>query len=197
MDALTFISKLLEHLVWPTLIVVLVLILRKQIVELIPLLKKLEYGKFKAEFAQGVDELKEESQQELEATSTKDTSLEMDKEHLISLAAVSPTSAVLSAWKEVEKSAVKLILSHRPDMTFESGAPYKLIQNCLHKGDMIDRKKVKIFNDLRNLRNKVAHAPGYELDQLRVLDYIDIAMDLKSYLKQMLKQRYESGGAAS
>ncbi|MEH8231393.1 hypothetical protein [Aeromonas veronii] len=62
MDALTFISELIKAAVWPVTAIVLVVLLRKPIVELTPLLRKLKYKELELEleFAQEVSELKAE-----------------------------------------------------------------------------------------------------------------------------------------
>jgi len=43
MDTLTFISELIKAVAWPMTAIVLVVLLRKPIIELIPLLRKLKY----------------------------------------------------------------------------------------------------------------------------------------------------------
>jgi len=60
MDALTFISELIKAVAWPVTAIALVVLLRKPIVELIPLLRRLKYKELELEFAQEVSELKAE-----------------------------------------------------------------------------------------------------------------------------------------
>lgn len=60
MDVLTFISELIKSLAWPVAIIILVILLRKPIVELIPLLRRLKYKDLELEFSQEVTELKAE-----------------------------------------------------------------------------------------------------------------------------------------
>jgi hypothetical protein len=81
MDALTFISEIVKALAWPTAIVVLVSLLKKPIVELVPLMKKLKYKELELEFSQEVMALKEETTEirTLEATKAKDLSLTTSK----------------------------------------------------------------------------------------------------------------------
>ena len=54
MDTLTFVSEALKSLAWPVVVVFLVLMLKKPITELIPLLRKLKYKELEMEFSEAV-----------------------------------------------------------------------------------------------------------------------------------------------
>jgi len=58
MDWLTFFSKIIDSIIWPLVIIVAGIILRKPLSSLIPLLRKLKYKDFEAEFSKEVSELR-------------------------------------------------------------------------------------------------------------------------------------------
>ena len=43
---------------------------------------------------------------------------------------------------------------------------------------LLENKKIKIYADLRRLRNKVAHAADYDVNEEQASEYINIAMNL-------------------
>jgi hypothetical protein len=62
LDWLTFISKIIEACGWPLAVVIVVLLLRRQVQELIPALKRLKAGPLEAEFEKRVAEFAAEAQ---------------------------------------------------------------------------------------------------------------------------------------
>lgn len=62
MDTLTFISKFLEHGAWPAAAVVIIVLLRSQLQELIPMIKKLKAGPVEVELERVVKELEKTKQ---------------------------------------------------------------------------------------------------------------------------------------
>jgi hypothetical protein len=57
MDTLSFIAKLIEVLAWPGAIVTVVLLLRKELKQLVPLLRKVKAGPVEAEFEREIAQL--------------------------------------------------------------------------------------------------------------------------------------------
>ena len=43
---------------------------------------------------------------------------------------------------------------------------------------ILENNKIKIYADLRKLRNKVAHAADYDVNEEQASEYISIAMNL-------------------
>lgn len=72
MDTLTFISKVLEHSAWPAATFGIIYLLRAQLQELIPSIKKFEAGPVKVELERVVKEL-EKTKQVAEAADAKAT----------------------------------------------------------------------------------------------------------------------------
>src|SRR4030042_6558797 len=106
MDLVTFISEIVNALAWPATVVVLLIGLRGHIGHLLPRLKKVKHKDTEVEFTEALSLVKGEAERRL-PTPPKETgiciptSLRVDH-HLMQLVDVSPRSAILEAWIQVE-----------------------------------------------------------------------------------------------
>jgi hypothetical protein len=64
MDGLTFVAEMIKALAWPMAASIAVLVLRREIKGLLPLIKKLKAGPIEAEFDREVRELKEQAERQ-------------------------------------------------------------------------------------------------------------------------------------
>lgn len=183
MDWVTFISKAIDSLAWPVFALIVILLLRKPIMQLIPLMSKLKYRDFEAEFAQGVQQLKEEVGDALPEATLVPADREISEDRLYNLAEIAPNGAVLEGWKLIEHAAKNLISARGHDLDYDVSTPYRLIERVLDKGDLIDKPKVAVFNELRRLRNKVAHAGEFEISSIQAKAYVTLALRLVAYLE--------------
>ena len=60
MDWLQFLASIIGSLAWPLALVVIVLILRRQLVDILRRLKRLKYGEAEAEFGEKLEEVEED-----------------------------------------------------------------------------------------------------------------------------------------
>ena len=192
-------KEILEILVWPAALIVLVVILRKPLADLLRTARKVKYKDFEIEFQKGIDSLKQEASEALPDTAEPENGkVEVD---LFELAEVSPSAAVLEAWRSVETSAKALIAGRGHEVDYDVATPYKMIQDILVGGKIIEEKKGKIFNELRQLRNKVAHATGYRLTTEQAEEYVRLALRMKDYLDRAtqvtLQQRHPTDAAGA
>jgi uncharacterized protein YutE (UPF0331/DUF86 family) len=99
---------------------------------------------------------------------------------LISLSNIAPNAAVLEAWRAVEKSAKDVIARNDVVVDYDVAAPYRLIQKIMREKKILPAAKIRVFNELRKLRNKVAHAEGYEITSDQAEDYINLSVSIIS-----------------
>ena len=122
-DCLTFVTKLLETLAWPTVVIVLFLLLRKPMAAAIAAWEtvKLKYKDWEAEIKWRIGQVMEKAEDaflETEVVSTTTTTTG-DPNRLVQNEAVldmyrklidiSPRSAVLEAWMEIEKELRRIM----------------------------------------------------------------------------------------
>ncbi len=153
-----------------------------------PQVRKLKYKDFEAEFGDDVKKLKIEAIPSLTIVEAPRVPPRPD-EKVWRLVDISPSAAVMEAWKEVEAAAKALIDRRGYKLDYDIDTPYRLVERVLEKTGIIEHRKLKIFNELRRLRNKVAHAEGYEVTADQATDYIELAKSLSKYLEETDKKK--------
>ncbi|ABV38696.1 conserved hypothetical protein [Shewanella sediminis HAW-EB3] len=179
MDWMQFVVALADKLAWPVVLVFGVITLKGPISKLIPLAKKLKFKDLEVEFGQ---ELKAISQKVEGAF----PALKQDRKIvLIATANHLPNSAVIEAWDEVDIAAEILIKSRCQNIELSVDTRYKHIESILIKEELINTKQGKLFNELRQLRNRVAHAVGYEVGRAEAMQYIELCFTLIEHLNSV------------
>ncbi|MBI2361382.1 MAG: hypothetical protein HYV04_21145 [Deltaproteobacteria bacterium] len=186
MDWLTFIAELFKALTWPVVVVAVVLLLRREIRNLLPFLKRLKAGPVEAEFDREVQEIKSGVETQLPSIPPSVTT-SPEQQKLLQLAEVNPRSAIIEAWRGLEFAARKLLESQDPSLTLPEFQPPIALRRALNRLEVLTRDEMGLFNDLRSLRNQAVHqdnfAPSYE----SVLNYIDLAVRLRSAIDSRLR----------
>lgn len=178
-------NEVIEILVWPATVIIVVLILRQPIAKLLQTTKKLKYKELEVEFRESIEKLQAEAQEILPDETPPGRKLETVQVDLNELAAVSPTAAVVEAWKSIEISAKAVIQSKGDALDYDVATPYELIQHALARGKLMDERHGKLFNDLRQLRNKIVHAMDYTFSEEQAKQYIDLSIRLRNYLDEL------------
>lgn len=183
MDILTFISELTKALAWPLAVVVLVMLLRKPIIEVFPSLRRLKYKEIELEFSQEVSELKAEVEAIAEEKGEEAPSITSTSSNLINLVSYSTRAAIMEAWLEVESSGIAVASS------FWGQPPNNIFKNMPKLGEyllqcnIIDENQLTVFNKLRQLRNKAVHAQDLELSEDDARSYVILASDLAKHIR--------------
>lgn len=182
MSWMEFTLGLLDKLAWPLIVVFIILSLRKPIADLIPLAKRMKYKDFELEFGQELRAVTRTAAGEAFPELTQDK-----RARLIASADELPNATVLEAWSALADSARQLIQSRHQELVLDSSTPYKQLENILLSEALIDIKKGKLFSELRQLRNRVAHARGFEVGRAEALQYTELCFRLVDHLDGLLK----------
>jgi hypothetical protein len=161
----------------------LVLVLRKPIRGLLPLLQRLKYKELEIEFGRRVEEVKQELAQELPPGAAQPTP-EPANSALLRLAEVSPRAAVLEAWREVELAALEAARKVGGEAFRNRTLTFEAIR-VLERSESLDRNIIGLLRDLRGLRNQAAHAPDFALTKESALEYAESALAVARYLRNM------------
>ncbi len=184
MDSLTFFAQVITALAWPITLVIVLLLLRRPLLDLIPLLQRLKYKDLELDFGSKVQELAAEAQEEFSWALEGQTNLDRISVYYAPIAAVSPRAAVLEAWLELESAAIAASKRHGLELTSaERRSPIEL-GRALEQAGILDENKKRIFHRLRNLRNAAAHASEFALDADSAIEYADLATRLTEYLRK-------------
>lgn len=185
MDVLTFTAQVIKALAWPTAVVLVALMVRKPVIELLPFLRRLKYKEIELEFSKELAQLKSEVTANEPTTSQKTaapSALNATSNRLFSIASISKSAAILEAWSELESASVAVASSYwsqPPSDAFKNPKLGEYLLQC----KVIDEKQLVVFNKLRELRNKAAHAVDLNLSEEEARTYIELATSLIAHIR--------------
>jgi hypothetical protein len=182
MDWPTFAVEMVKALAWPVATITGLIMLRKPIAGLIPLLQKLKYKDFELEFGRRVEEAKADAAAELPAPEVLALPSGLP-DSMRELARVSPRAAVTEAWRQVEVAAFEAAKRNQVPIRSRAAASPTSVMRELASENVVDQGKVALFHDLRGLRNQAVHAPEFALSYDAALEYASLAQRLASYLE--------------
>ena len=161
-------------------IVFLVFLLRKPIIELVPLMKKLKYKELELEFSQEIKALKSEV---TESSSVATPSSLPTNSKALDLLSFSTRAAIMEAWIEVETAATGVASSFWGQSPNETMRSFTKLGEYLHQCNVIDDKQLITFQRLYQLRNKVAHVRAIDLNEADAKSFIVMADNLAKHIK--------------
>ena len=183
MDGFTFTTEIVKALAWPVSAITLVFLLRKPIIDLVPLMKKLKYKELELEFSQEMKALKSEAT----INSVKDTQTVSPPANskALDLLSFSARAGIMEAWIEVEAAATEVASSFWGQSPNETMRNYSKLGEYLHQCKVIDDKQLITFQRLRQLRNKVAHVRDLDLNDDDAKSFILMAENLAKHIKSV------------
>jgi hypothetical protein len=175
MDWLTFISQMAAALAWPTVVVVLLFLVRPYFGGLAARLESLKLpggteAKFREELARDLGEFRQKNEEYLE------------------LSRNFPEAAIMYSFQEVERVFDEIA----PRLDIPRGHPQAVIE-ALQRRELIDRQLRDLYQRLSNLRNVAVHRGAVTLTQDEALQYRDLARAAAFQLRGIL-ERLKGGG---
>jgi hypothetical protein len=185
MDWLTFIATVIQALAWPVMALIIFLVIRRPLVELIPLLRRLRFMELELDFRQQVQALAVQARSELPGSLSGAEKGGQISPQLAELAQLSPRAVVLEAWLELESAAIEASRRHGLNLTSRQAQSPILLGQALEEAGILSETMRSIFHRLRNLRNAAAHASEFAFDPDSALEYADLAAMLAGYLRRV------------
>ncbi len=184
MDWKTFIAQIINTMAWPLVVIFIIYQLKDRLAELLPRLKKLKHKDTELEFSEKLNELAIESEASKEETKSIDKKPEIDEQYnfLLKLSEISPRSAVLEAYRVLETASAKAVAKAYPELESKQIFNPMQIQKML-QGKVLSKKQLHQLNELRKLRNQAAHMEEFELKNMPIEAYIDIALTLANNIE--------------
>lgn len=177
MSILEFVASIISSLAWPMLVGFSVYILRAPAGKLIARISKFKYGELEAEFREVLDDIKPiESKVSERAQLEQRESVSIDLEEL---ADVSPRAAVMEAWILVEKATVEFC---EADYFPLSRISYQGLFRASKEKNLDIEHLQTAYQEMRSLRNKVAHASDFDIKPGTARDYVKAAYFISSEL---------------
>ena len=182
MDWLTFFARIIEASAWPVAAVVLACVLRPEISKLAPFIKKLKAGPIEAEFEREVQSLQVAAARDV--STGKQSPDTASKTFLLQLAELHSRSAILEAWVRLEAAARSALIAKQPSGALSTYKPASHIAEALLRLSLITQGQASLFEELRRLRNEVAHSVELQPSMSSVASYVDLSSSLQALLEQ-------------
>ena len=183
MDWLQFVASIVGSLAWPGVVLAAVILLRRPLAALLPLLRRLKYKDLEVEFDREVRELREEAAAALPPLPRAVPSAIPEENALLELASVSPRAAVVEAWLLVESAARRAIERRgmRPEAERALSGP-QLTRTLMH-AEVLDNATRAVFDRLRMLRNQAVHAQDFAVGEASAREYVELSLALARRLE--------------
>jgi hypothetical protein len=156
MDWLQFISSIVVAFAWPSVLIVLMVILRKQISALAGRIEEVTLpGGAKAKFEKAIAEARENTEKIEPAVRDTPTPEIQPQDSLLYLANNFPEAAIIESFREVEGTLWEMVPFL--GLPTKGRAPQYVIE-ALQRKRYIDDNTANLFQNLREARNAAAHA---------------------------------------
>ena len=201
-DALAFISELVESLAWPSVVLVLGLVFRSEFFQLISVMKKLKAGPVEAEFevaARGARVRAEKisfinDNEEICEHKSKYGRDRIDMIDSLIGARNDPTGVILRGWAEIDAELFRLGVQIGDIADPLTGT--EKVYNLVMGSNVLPYNTMKLISELRDLRNKVAHAqvvPTPDAAQDYILAVDRVVQMIFNYRKNLSNFRPNAG----
>ena len=175
MTLFEFISSIISSLAWPAIVLIIVFILKNPLSKILISLTKFRYKDLEMEFERlqsSADALPETIENKTIPESERIIYASLE-EQIADISPRSPEGAILIAWSTIEAAISTAImrLAISPELTSYRSVIHNI--ECLKKYANLDKTVFAIFDDLRVVRNQVAHARDgrYKVSVEQALSY--------------------------
>ncbi|WP_305074374.1 DUF4145 domain-containing protein [Propionivibrio sp.] len=181
MDWLQFVSGLISSIAWPLVALTFLFMFRTELAKIVQRLAHLKYKDLELDF----DKVKQQAeglhlevaQEPAIIESPVFTSLE---DQILDAVESAPSAAILLAWSGLETAVAAAVsrLAGSPD----SASHRSIVHNIemLIRNGRLSKKHGKLLQEMRTLRNKIAHEQNsvLSISQDQALNYANTAIDL-------------------
>jgi hypothetical protein len=171
---LGFVSQIVSSLAWPVTLLTCVLLLKRHLLALIPLVRTVKYSDVEIRFGQEVAELKKTADIANMAAGPKQDQWES----LIRLADVKPRTAIRSAWGHIETSIRELAKKKNTDITDAAEMMPMVIGALLLNQGAITTDQYVLMQKLRVLLHEAERAEPDSITSASAAEYVTLALRL-------------------
>lgn len=185
--------QLVSAIAWPLTVIIIVLLFRHEIRKTSSRLSSLAYKDVKAEFRHDLNkverELKELTPKE-SPTSPKQADVDREAlnsyEQLRRIAEISPRAAIMEAWRDIEVTT-KQVTDAYGISTSGQIAGVRAINELVQR-HLLPNSVTSVYEQMRRLRSRAAHAADFVITSEEAEQYIDTAYRFHNTLLFLLQQ---------
>jgi len=159
MDALTFVSSVIGSIAWPIAAFAIAFLFRAQIRKLLARIKKLSVGDNSVDFGERLEEAEAVAEAARPAALPEPEGLGLPDRRTAQLIALSPSAAVLDAWRRIETEVRTMANPLVAGVTSTTQRPltFRVAVKYLLEAGQISTSTYTLLHDLQQLRNAAAH----------------------------------------
>lgn len=175
-------ASIIDSLAWPTLVGIVIFLLRDSFNQLLQRLSRFKYKDVEANFNERLNDL-----QPTESIATETERLVPDGDNtvtLLELADISPRGAILEAWIKIESSTRGFLESVGMERRKYYQGLRRLSPEHLSKIEQV----IHPYEELRILRNEAAHSSDFDLTPETARRYIETATWVEQTIKEATRQ---------
>ena len=187
-----FVAEVLSSIAWPTVSIVILFMFRKDFAKIVQRLAHLKYKDLEIDFNK-VKQQAEKLHKEVlgEQPVPKSPVLTSLEDQILDAVERAPSASILLAWSALEtamaSAVARLAISPEPP-SYRS--PMHNIEMLSEYGGL-PKMYVNLLNEMRMLRNKVAHEQYslLSITQDQAFNYANAAIDMTRYLEQLKRAK--------
>ncbi|MBK3494116.1 hypothetical protein JFL43_04435 [Viridibacillus sp. YIM B01967] len=161
MNVTEFIAALVDDLIWPIVIILAIVLFRKQISSILMNLTKFSFNDIELDFGEKIDHLEKELGHP-NVTENDPSVKEHQDGEILTMAKISPSKSISMTWGKVENELRSTINRLGPNFpTSELTHSHKDIQ-LLKENNLINVETFTTFNELRNMKNQISNGKFIE-----------------------------------
>jgi hypothetical protein len=180
-----FISHLVASIAWPITVFACLLLLRKPLFNLLPLIRRVKYSDLEVQFGREVAEVKnaaEAASLRSEPETLKTTGVLW--ENLIRLASVRPRSAIREAWHQVESTLERVAKSRNLQAAPAVWSMPMVLGALMLNEGLISESQYNLLNRIRILAGEAERAPVNSLAPQDAAEFVSLALRLSASLSE-------------
>lgn len=175
------IASILDAIAWPITTLTIVLLLRKPIASLIPLLRRLRYKELEVEFERSLEDISKRSSEEIkELPPAPEQDYDQDS-FLEQIRDLPPRAAILETWLEFEHTAYFIAQKFKL-IGLDRRIRFNELLRILQQREILHQSDVEDIKQLRTLRNTAVHEREFVVSQQDADKYTEVAMQMANVL---------------
>ena len=189
MDALTFIAEIAKAFAWPVCVVVLAYLLRQPLKSLVLTVRTLRYKEFEADFTKDLERIELKADKAGLPPADELSKLPLAESESLSakyrrLSWISPRTAILEAWRELELVTRKVATAaDYCDVQEDEFPDSSLTVKRLLREGKVDTPSAILFEELGNLRIRAYHAYDTQISAEEAYSFALLAARLAARLE--------------
>jgi hypothetical protein len=181
MDNRAFIANVVASLAWPVTAIVALLLFRKILISLVPLIRTLKYSELEVSFGREIAAVRQAAD-DAAIKPTAEIRAPQAWEDVMRLAAVRPRSAIREAWRQVESALARVAKARHLQVAEGVWSMPMVLGSLMLNARVISDAQYDLLSRLRRLASEAERAPVDTLSADDAAEFVGLALRLAGSL---------------